>query len=158
ATGIHRDAVAATALKTEKPVMKPGRSFGRFPAIQAIAGLVVIAVLGGCLQALRHDPVTSGEWPSYGNDLGGSRYSPLAQIDRAKVGRWRVAWPYRTGEVEGANPRGFGFTAFEAPPLMIDGTLYFSTPYNRVIALDAETGRERWRYDPEVDRTRRVAI
>ena len=51
-----------------------------------------------------------------------------------------------------------GVTAFEATPLMIDGTLFLSTPYNRVIALDAETGRERWRYDPNIDRTRRLAI
>ena len=121
---------------------------GRFLLPQAIAGLVAIGVLGGCLAAPRHDPVTAGEWPSYGNDVGGTRYSPLGQIDRGNVERLRVAWTYRTGEVGSASPEGFGFTAFEATPLMIDGTLYFSTPYNRVIALDAETGRERWRYDP----------
>src|SRR5262245_30693465 len=131
---------------------------GRFLIPQAIAGLVAIGLLAGCLPAPRHDPVTEGEWPSYGNDVGGTRYSPLDQIDRANVERLRVAWTYRTGEVGGASPEGFGFTAFEATPLMIDGTLYFSTPYNRVIALDAETGRERWRYDSGVDRTRRLAI
>src|SRR5207244_605741 len=53
---------------------------------------------------------------------------------------------------------GVGFTAFEATPLMIDGMVFLSTPYNRVIALDPQTGRERWRYDPNIDRTRLLAI
>ena len=68
----------------------------------------------------------------------------------------RPAWTYRTGESGGAP--AYAHIAFEATPLMIDGTLFFSTPYNRVIALDAETGAERWVYEPKVDRTRRLAI
>jgi len=76
--------------------------------IQAIAWLAVAGMLGGCLPALRDDPVTPGEWPSYGNDVGGTRYSPLAQIDRGNVGRLRVAWTYRTGEVGGVSPGGSG--------------------------------------------------
>ena len=126
--------------------------------MQAIAWLAVVGMLGGCLPAMRDDSVTPAEWPSYGNDVGGTRYSPLAQIGRGNVGRLRVAWTYRTGEVGGVSPGGFGFIAFEATPLMIDGTLFLSTPYNRVIALDPETGRERWRYDPDIDRTRHFAI
>ena len=126
--------------------------------IPALAWLAVVGMLGGCLPALRDDSLKPGEWPSYGNDIGGSRYSRLAQIDRGNVGHLRVAWTYRTGEVGGVSPGGFGFIAFEATPLMIDGTLFLSTPYNRVIALDPETGRERWRYDPKIDRTRHLAI
>ena len=121
--------------------------------------LIAVGMLGGCLPAASRDAsVTPGEWPSYGNDLGGTRYSPLAQIDRGNVGRLRVAWTYRTGEVAGVSPGGFGFTAFEATPLMIDGTMFLSTPYDHVIALDPETGRERWRYDPNIDRSRFLAI
>ena len=97
-----------------------------------------------------------GEWPSYGNDAGGTRYSPLAEIDRHNVTNLRMAWTYRTGEVAGVAP--YAHTAFEATPLMVDGTLFFSTPYDRVIALDPETGKERWSYDPKVDRARRFAI
>jgi len=74
--------------------------------IQAIAWLAAVGMLGGCLPALRDDPVTPGEWPSYGNDVGGTRYSPLAQIDRGNVGRLRVAWTYRTREVGGVGPGG----------------------------------------------------
>ena len=80
-----------------------------FPLIiQAIAWLAIVGMLGGCLPALRDDPITLGEWPSYGNDIGGTRYSPLAQIDRGNVGRLRVAWTYRTGEVGGVSPGGWG--------------------------------------------------
>jgi len=120
------------------------------------AAAVVAAGLIGCAVALHGDAPRPGEWPSYGNDPGGTRYSPLGQIDRANVMHLRVAWTYRTGEAAGAPP--YGHIAFEATPLMVDGTLFLSTPYNRVIALDPQTGAERWTYDPAVDRVRRLAI
>src|SRR5205809_675786 len=118
---------------------------------------LVMLLLVGCLPGLRGDAISSGEWPNYGNDAGGSRYSPLTQIDRGNVARLRVAWTYRTGETVGV-PGPWGHYAFEATPVMADGTVVFSTPYNRVIALDAETGNERWTWDAKVDRTRRVAL
>jgi quinoprotein glucose dehydrogenase len=129
-----------------------------------IAGLaLVVLLLGACLSGsqrdllARGDTGASGDWPNYGNDAGGSRYSPLTVIDRDNVARLRVAWTYRTGDTLG-EPRPYGHYAFEATPLMVDGTLYLSTPYNRVIALDAETGRERWVWDAKVDRAHRLAI
>jgi len=94
----------------------------------------------------------AGEWPSYGRDPGGMRHSPLTQIDRVNVGRLVPAWTYRTGEL--ATYAGTALAAkaaFEATPLMVDGVLYLSTPTNRVIALDAATGTERWIYDPKLD-------
>src|SRR2546425_8162149 len=101
--------------------------------------LAAIALLClGCAGALRGDGPRSDEWPTYGNDPGGTRYSALAQVDRGNVTSLRVAWTYRTGDPGGAPP--YAHLAFEATPLMLDGTLYLSTPYNRVIALDAETG------------------
>src|SRR5215510_4307699 len=122
-----------------------------------ISLLVVTALLlAGCLHAVRRDSIEIGEWPSYGNDVGGTRYSPLTQIDRGNVTHLQIAWTYRTGEVGGVAPGGH--TAFEATPLMVDGMLFLSTPYNRVIALDPETGEERWSYDPQVDRARRFAL
>jgi quinoprotein glucose dehydrogenase len=117
---------------------------------------VIVLLLAGCLPAFRSDGAGSGEWPSYGNDAGGTRYSPLSQIDRENVSRLRVAWTYRTEEVGGTSP--WSHTAFEATPLMVDGTLFLSTPYNRVIVLDPETGTARWSYDPKVDRTRRLVV
>lgn len=87
----------------------------------------------------------SGEWPQYGNDLGGTRFSALSQINQQNVARLKSAWTYRTGVVAGA---GLGF---QATPLMVNDTVYLCTPTNIVIALDPETGKRRWQHDPRVD-------
>jgi quinoprotein glucose dehydrogenase len=89
----------------------------------------------------------AGEWTAYGRDAAGTRSSPLTQITPANVSRLAPAWTYRTGEFARAEDR----TRFEATPLMVDGTLYLSTPFGRAIALDPVTGRERWSYDAHVD-------
>jgi quinoprotein glucose dehydrogenase len=94
-----------------------------------------------------------GEWPFYGGDSGGSRFSPLTQIDKSNVGRLKVAWIYHTGDISDGTKYARK-SAFETTPIMVDGTLYFSTAFNRVIALDAETGAERWSYDPKIDLSR----
>jgi quinoprotein glucose dehydrogenase len=91
----------------------------------------------------------SGEWWAYGHDQLGSRFSPLAQITRDNVAKLVVAWTYRTGEADVATRQP---TKFEATPLMVDGTLYLSTPFGRVIALDPERGAAKWTYDAHVDR------
>jgi quinoprotein glucose dehydrogenase len=96
-------------------------------------------------------------WPDYGNDKGGSRYSPLTQITRENVRYLEVAWEYHTGDVsdgEGGIP---STTAFEATPILIDGRLYVPSPFNRIIALDPETGEAIWKYDPKVDLSGRYA-
>src|SRR5258708_38917354 len=91
-----------------------------------------------------------GDWPYYGGDAGGSRFSLLAQINRQNVGQLKVAWVYHTGDIsDGA--KFARKSAFEATPILVDGTLYFSTAFNRVIALDPETGAERRSYDPKID-------
>jgi quinoprotein glucose dehydrogenase len=100
-------------------------------------------------------PRDAAEWPAYGRDPGGMRHSPLDQITRDNVQDLAVAWIYHTGEL--ATYAGTPLAekaAFEATPLMVGGTLYLSTPANRVIALDAGTGAERWVYDPRLDRAR----
>ncbi|HWQ95986.1 MAG TPA: pyrroloquinoline quinone-dependent dehydrogenase [Candidatus Methylomirabilis sp.] len=90
------------------------------------------------------------DWPVYGQNPGGSRYSSLTQITRDNVKDLQVAWKYRTGDVyNGSNLATT--SAFEATPILVDGTLYFSTPFNRVIALDPETGAKRWAFDPEIN-------
>jgi quinoprotein glucose dehydrogenase len=97
---------------------------------------------------------TSGntEWPNYGNDPGGMRYSPLSDINRENVSKLRVAWIFHTGDVsDGAHDRKR--SGFESTPILVDGTLYFTTPFNRIIALDPATGKQRWAYDPNIDLT-----
>ncbi len=96
------------------------------------------------------------DWPAYGQDQGGSRYSPLTQINKDNVNHLRVAWTYRTGDVSDGTDasrgtKAAGPSAFEATPILVDGTLYLCTPFNRVIALDPETGTERWTYNPHID-------
>lgn len=89
----------------------------------------------------------AGDWPAYGRDQLGSRYSPLSQITKENVGRLTVAWTYRTGDTTIRRP-----PKFEATPLVLDGTMYLSTPYGRAIALDPGTGKEKWVYAVDADR------
>ena len=88
-----------------------------------------------------------GDWRSFGRDPGGSQHSPLSQINTGNVAKLKPAWTHRTGDfVEASLPDGG--TVLQATPLHIDGTLYFCTPMNRIFALDARSGRERWVFDP----------
>lgn len=91
-------------------------------------------------------------WTHYGADAAGTRYSPARQIHRDNIQRLKVAWTYRTHALEPVTDLGRK-AAFEATPILVDGTLYLSTPFDQVIALDPATGSERWRYDPQVDRS-----
>jgi len=93
------------------------------------------------------------EWPYYGGDAGGMRYSPLAQINRSNVQRLQVAWTYHTGDLSDGSIYPVR-SAFECTPLVVDGVMYLTTPFNRVIALDSETGKERWAFDPKLDKNK----
>ena len=88
------------------------------------------------------------EWGSYAADPGASHYSPLADLDRQTVGQLRPAWEWKPAE-DALAEYGTRPGMFENTPLMIDNVLYLSTPYNRVVALNAETGVELWSYDPK---------
>jgi len=111
----------------------------------AIGTLIALAL---ALQATRPP---GGEWPFYGHDAGGTRYSPLSQITRDNVSRLAVAWTFHTGDMaDGKN--GDLRSGFETTPLVVDGTLYLTTSFNRVIALDPETGAQKWAYDPVLER------
>jgi quinoprotein glucose dehydrogenase len=87
------------------------------------------------------------EWPFYGGDQAGTKYSAAADINRETVGRLDVAWTWKPDEKALADYRTQP-GAFQNTPLMIDNVLYVSTPYNRVVALDAENGKQLWAYDP----------
>lgn len=89
-------------------------------------------------------------WPTYGNDPGGTRYSPAAQIDRSNVGQLKVAWTHRTGAFPHDEELDHK-AAFEATPILVDGKLFLSTPYDHVIALNPETGAKLWEFDPKLE-------
>jgi len=91
-----------------------------------------------------------GDWPVYGRDPGGSRFSPLTQITRDNVARLQVAWTYHTGEPDMA-AMSHRPPALEVTPLVVDGLMYISTPAGSIIALDPSTGVERWRFDAGVN-------
>lgn len=90
-------------------------------------------------------------WSAYGHDAGGTRYSPLKQIDAGNVSRLQVAWTYHTGALEPATNLN-NKAAFEATPILFEGALYLTTPFNQVIALDPGTGAAKWTFDPKIDR------
>src|SRR5690349_7224631 len=92
----------------------------------------------------------SGDWPVYGRDPGGARFSPLTQITRANVARLQVAWTYHTGMPD-LTGMGHRPPALEVTPIVVDGTMYVSTPTGIVAALDPATGAERWRFDAGVN-------
>jgi len=87
------------------------------------------------------------EWPSYGGDPGGQRFSGAAQITPQNVGRLAPAWIFHTGERRPPGPQG---ASFEDTPILADGRLLVCTPTDRVLALDPLTGREIWTFDPKL--------
>lgn len=93
------------------------------------------------------------EWPAWGNDPGGSRYSPLDQITPDNVDELEIAWTYRTGDLGEDMPSGHRM-AVEATPILVDGVLYLSTPYGQVHAVDAASGEGIWRFDVRLPRDR----
>jgi quinoprotein glucose dehydrogenase len=106
----------------------------RMPSARALACL--------CCAVTLH----AQQWPVYGGDAGGSKYSTLTQINATNVKNLKLAWTWKTGET-GLPQFKTRPGNFETSPLMIDGVLYLSTPYNSVVALDAQTGKELWKYE-----------
>ena len=106
--------------------------------------LGIVAVVGMLSTVRGQSPQV--EWAHYANDAGGTRYSQLTDIDAAKLPKLEVAWQWKHWETP---LKEYGTTPgqFESTPLMVDGTLYVTTPYNSLAALDAETGAEKWRFD-----------
>ena len=106
----------------------------------AAAGVVCAGAMCSCALP----PAT--DWPTYGHDPGGQRFSPLAQITPANVASLQVAWTYHmrpAATTEG----GSRFAGSEVTPLVVDGLMYVTTPYRRVLALDPDSGSEVWAYE-----------
>jgi quinoprotein glucose dehydrogenase len=125
---------------------KGSSSIGLLRGLGALCAFVLI--VGAFVVLAQTTPSRQVEWPYYAGDQGGSKYSALTDINPGNVSRLQLAWEWKHWETPltefGTNP---GFN--ETTPLMIDGVLYVTTPYNSMAALDAETGRELWRFDGE---------
>ena len=134
----------------------------RLTSFRASKALIFVGLaLAGCQvtetgsRAADPVPAVGDDWPTYGGDPGGLKYSPLADIDRGNVAQLAGAWTWETGELpiaDAASPiqgERVAPGAFEATPIVINDTMWVVTPYSRVVALDAETGEELWSFDPE---------
>jgi len=159
-----RDALRSPAEGAGEQQSRQGRERRRLrravpSAAAAAAAAAVALVLGAMLHALGPKPppdpqyragigpppgpviagaaASSADWPHYGNDAGGTRFSGLSQITPDNVGRLTVAWTYRTGDPG---------SPLEATPLKVGDSVFLCTGSNDVIALDAETGALRWRF------------
>ncbi len=113
---------------------------------------MVASLLLACepLPAGRTSDAPAAGWSHWGGDAGGTHFSPLDEITPANVGALEVAWTFRTGDWD---PSGEIETSFQATPVLRGDTLFLCSPFNRVFALDAESGRERWRFDPRSPRS-----
>src|SRR6185437_6980733 len=125
------------------------RSTGTFKMRMTILTTICLIAAASPLAA-GELPQTSGNWPFYAGDAGGSRYSALDQINTTNVAQLKPAWEIHTGDVSDGSD-GRSKSEFETTPIVIGGTMYLTTPFNRVLALDPETGRERWNFDPKID-------
>ncbi len=140
------------------------------PLLSGIAGLVIAIGAGTALHAFAPPPSPAdpafergmaaapepgkaeiarqpgdGEWVHFGNNAGGMRFSPLGQITPETAAKLQPAWSYKVGD---------SGTHLEATPLKIGQSLYLCSTVNDVIALDAETGKQLWRFDAHVDPTK----
>jgi quinoprotein glucose dehydrogenase len=101
-----------------------------------------------CASVFGAQSAADQDWPYYGADQAGSKFSPLRNVTAANVSSLKLVWEWRTGERPlpeyGTTPG-----AFEATPVVVDGTMFVSTPYNRVVAINPASGRELWSYDPQ---------
>lgn len=144
------------------PVLRPARSVRRF-ALTGLGGFAAVVVTLGIVLVNAGRPTMQGavpaaataasgaapmavgaDWPAYGGTYAAQRYSSLTQINRDNVGQLLRAWEYRTGDLPAER------WGAETTPLKIGDTVYLCSARNILIALDARTGRERWRHDPKI--------
>ena len=134
-----------------------------------LAGIALLAIVGGSMiwrLGGGHDLDIAGmasetpraphtvdvgqDWPHYGGDPGGHRYSQAEQITTTNVTHLAPVWEYRTGDMT-TRAEYMNQTATQSTPILVNDTLVFCTPFNEVIALDPGSGAERWRFDPGID-------
>ncbi len=121
-----------------------------------MAALLILSPSGWATKG-KADPAAETGWSVYGGNLAGQRFSAARQIDRENVRELRPVWTVHTGALRGNRPWQER-AAFEATPILSGDTLYLSTPYDQVLALDPATGAEKWRYDPHVQNPERGII
>ncbi|WBM72870.1 glucose/quinate/shikimate family membrane-bound PQQ-dependent dehydrogenase [Buttiauxella sp. WJP83] len=137
---------------------------GAAPALGAVLVITVIGLAWAVFNdpqeingTLKSDELTTtasstipdADWPAYGRNQEGQRYSPLKQINDKNVGKLEEAWTFQTGDVK--RPTDPGEITNEVTPIKIRDTLYLCTAHQQLFALDAATGKQKWKFDPRLD-------
>jgi quinoprotein glucose dehydrogenase len=146
------------------------------PGARALVAILLLLSLQCCGRAPLDNSGPVAGWPAWGGDEGGTRYSAATQITPANVHELKVAWIYRIGGAEllpahptdpaearrllahGYTPESHRLPALEATPILAAGRLYLCSSMNRVVALDPQSGRELWSFDPKLDTTGQVLL
>ncbi|CAN5262452.1 glucose/quinate/shikimate family membrane-bound PQQ-dependent dehydrogenase [soil metagenome] len=113
--------------------------------------LVALLLTAACSPAVTPPKAEADQdWPFYGSDEGGQRYSQAAQITPQNVRGLKVAWSFSTGDLA-SKGAAMHHAALEVTPIMVAGRLFACSPFNEVFAIDPETGRSLWKFDPKID-------
>jgi quinoprotein glucose dehydrogenase len=116
---------------------------GRGPFVLVTAGTILLTTY--LVTLTRHDAAAGRDWPAYGGNAEGTRYSPLTEINRGTVGRLDVAWQFDPADVAISPSTPPGTVRFQGQPIVVDGVLYSLTPGGgNLIALDGATGGLKW--------------
>jgi quinoprotein glucose dehydrogenase len=118
--------------------------------LRGICVVFSLLAMAGSVAFTQQQPAPGEGWPTYGGDAGGMRFSKSTEITRANLGQLHPAWTFHTHAL-GSYPDSYGHPSFESTPVLSGDTLYFTSPYDAVFALDARTGQERWHYTPRLD-------
>jgi quinoprotein glucose dehydrogenase len=133
---------------------------GSKPMLAGLAAFVVLVGVGGAIVAAANRPTPAkplpptlagpgaamgADWIAYGGSHDAQRFSAAAQITKANVGKLERVWTFRTGDL----PEKFGA---ETTPLKIGDSVYLCSAMNKLFALDARDGKQRWAYDPKVSK------
>jgi quinoprotein glucose dehydrogenase len=125
---------------------------GERSMLRKFVPVLLASAFGGVALAASPTAPLRYDWPNYGNDDGGARFSPLTQITPANVGKLKVAWEFHLNQAPSTlapprpgQPRRLPYST--ATPIVVNDVMYFPSPYGRVIALNATTGKQIWAYD-----------
>jgi glucose dehydrogenase len=102
-----------------------------------VIGFMTLVACGGASYTTNNSSAEANDWPSFGRDYSSQRFSPVTQINTQNVNHLAQAWVYKSGVT----------ASFQATPIVQNGVMYLSLPFNHVVALDAKTGKELWRYN-----------
>ncbi|MFI4975367.1 MAG: pyrroloquinoline quinone-dependent dehydrogenase [Caulobacterales bacterium] len=122
-------------------------------SLAATALLAGMMMLAACSRgpAVHAVPEADKEWPFYGSDEGGQRFSQAHQITPDNVRALKVAWTFSTGDMTSKAAKDIKHSSFEDTPIMAGGRVYVCSPFNEVFAVDPGTGQQIWKFDPQID-------